>query len=199
MWGTHFWSLFKNLCYTLLKYIICVYTYVTISVCHRGPTRRRSNKVVCSLPKSAWKITTLTCQPDNDNTSGLYVLKIMNDHHETMYDQVMTKPRVSGKISNDQCLSLHYAAQALRKRWARLGRRHVQILIWKPRTLRAGVGTGIKLTIRLIRQQALLRQEVRYCLRTSRPTRSISDVSCMSKIKWRVITLNAPHLLHHYF
>jgi hypothetical protein len=35
----------------------------------------------------------------------------MNDSHETMYDQVMPKPRVSGKISNDQRLSLHYATQ----------------------------------------------------------------------------------------
>jgi hypothetical protein len=40
----------------------------------------------------------------------------MNDYHETMYDQVMKKPRGSGKISSDQRLSLHYATQALRKR-----------------------------------------------------------------------------------
>jgi len=48
---------------------------------------------------------TLTCQADV-NTSGLYMLKIMNDYHESMYDQVMTKPRGSEKISNDQRLSL---------------------------------------------------------------------------------------------
>jgi len=94
---------------------------------------------------------TLTCQADNVNTSGLYVLKIMNDYHESMYDQVMTKPHGSEKISNDQRLSLHYAAQDLRKSWAKLSRCHVQHHNLKPRTLRAGVVTGIKLTIRLIR------------------------------------------------
>jgi len=56
----------------------------------------------------------------------------MNDHHESTYDQVMTKPHGSEKISNDQRLSLHYAAQALRKRLAKLSHCHVQHHNLKP-------------------------------------------------------------------
>jgi len=124
-------------------------------------------------------MTTLICQADNVNTSGLYVSKIMKDYHESMYDQVMTKPHGSGKISTIQRLSLHYASQALCRRWTRLARCHVQHHNLKTPYFKGWCWNRHKADDQVNPLEALLIDTVRYYLRTSRPARSISDVSCM--------------------